>query len=111
VLREGRVLPVMTRAEIEAWDERRRESLDRETGVDVVRTRKLAKQREEALKPPTPERIQEVSEAVLIRRANAISEELRRRREDRSPERVQTYRANQKRRRIVSGLPPGFEGA
>jgi hypothetical protein len=101
---------MMTAAEIQAWDERRREELDRETGLERLRTRRVAEQRKARKEPPTPERIQEVSEAVLRRRMDAISEELRRRRNQRSPETVARKIDKARVRRKARGMPPGFEG-
>jgi hypothetical protein len=62
-------------------------------------------------KPPTPERIEEVSDAVLARRLNEITEERKRRLEEnrRSPETVARKNELRRQRRKAVGLMPGFD--
>lgn len=64
----------MTAKEIEAWDDRRARELDLSLAVEAHCRR--CKQ----INVPTPERIEEITTAVLHRRVQAAIDELRRRR-------------------------------
>ena len=66
----------MNRRELEEYDRVHNRHLEAACGLDVARTRR----RKAAAQPPSPERIREVSDAVLRRRMDQAAEELRRRR-------------------------------
>jgi hypothetical protein len=78
----------MTAKEIADWDAKVQEELDRALLMPRRNSQRLAEGRKERAPPPTPERISEVSDAVLRRRMDQAAEELKRRRNERSPRRA-----------------------
>ena len=68
---------MMNQREIAEWDARQQEMIARQTGLDRLRTRRLALRRAEGT---VPEQIEDVSEETIRRRINALMAELKRRR-------------------------------